>query len=356
MNFFSGISLIVVKIFCPTNMAHPSHEIGQHIVTTGCVDPINPNKRTPTNGEYITDNSKGGCGVLGLGYFEGYRRTSYKAPARDCCLLGHTNGMRGNLTCNPSVRDYRSSGCTPHFQEGCFNGWEWLAGETDCSLASDQAACMRRVESKKRCYDWAMEFPEAAWTPLYNRCSMKPNDPICKVWLTTGERAQEAYREILKQSITPLTLRNRVHRERALMLRASVDYDIIREYCKQDHADKEFCGCVNSKYPDAIAECVDRDCTPNSYKPIKNLPDCKTTICNTEFLLNNIGGGVHMSDIQIINNCGEDYKEKYGIPDNKDLPDKDLPDKDLPDIKAIIAIGLLVVLGVLMAKMIFSRK
>jgi len=84
----------------------------------------------------------------------------------------------------------------------------------------------------------------------------------------------------------------------------------VKDYCKDINPDDPFCDCINSEFEpikvSANPKCLDKKCVANGYQPLGmkegTCPDMVT--CTVQAVIENVGGIMLDTDLNIEQNCG----------------------------------------------------
>lgn len=143
-----------------------------------------------------------GCGILGE--IPRYKRKSYNAPVKDCCLTGQS--VINGKTCDPKFRGdnrFNEAECIPHFLDHCANGN--IFNDATCKTWDAKANVKAPVHKSKgdfckggttqgnaNCYNWCDAIKtDGSASAFYNQCNLdKWQQGFCALNARTISTAQ----------------------------------------------------------------------------------------------------------------------------------------------------------------------
>ncbi len=285
-----------------------------------------------------------------------YKRTSYKADPKDCCMgKADEDGTIGNLTCSPASLDIMSETCAPHVQKWCSVGTRIVESDrctTYCmSLEKGpkgycnktrKAACNDpdKLVDGTECREWCRGNMEKCDEAIKTYCAGDKiyDDDICQEYCAEGNDTWCADRktEVLKNKCTGsalwtdelctdacdnekyewcLTNRSNYCNDTADDGDNSIekrDYcgkwcmhnpgqcdEYMNRYCQKYPGDDK-CACINSLVSKYNVLCVDSACISKGYET-KTMVDTKGPGCNivdcTQYF--DVGKAIARGDISI---------------------------------------------------------
>ncbi len=231
----------------------------------------------PDNGEYSWAGTTGSCAVCSIcpprkmersdgscdgsghcgweGTIPQYKRTSYTAPAEECCI--RQEKVIGGKTCDPKYRDgYLSNNCNEIFASYCSKkglnaltddkckSWLNRVGSSGDHVLNN--ICVGNNLTNSACQNWCSRNPDKCATNFYLYCSspdMFNEGSFCRVKsLESGFEVDEA----------------------------------VRSFCV-NHPDDEYCACYNTLNTSG-STAVKKDPT---LQAILARPECYMTKCSS---------------------------------------------------------------------------
>jgi hypothetical protein len=263
-------------------ISNPEDAIGTVLTVPGGCAPLGTgvsylSEYIPDNGEYSwagegsacyfcsfdKPNSIGcsvGCDGISccaiVGHTGTYKRTSYKADPKQCCL--QSASTIGNLTCDPKYRNPTSSNCYEYVKDYCLTGDNIFTADVCASWCANNVQECNQAKSK-----------------ICNDPSQFTNG-YCKDWCLQNPGLCD----------TSATM-----------------------YCSKDKTKDTFCSCLNSdlmkyKYNPL---CEDKNCISHGYATQSMITSrgqgCQIVDCNTYFNVS-AGGKTEFQDLNIQQRCG----------------------------------------------------
>jgi len=228
-----------------------------------------------------------------------------------------------------------------------------------------------RVVTDGRCRAWADTNPDVAKEAMKEYCARHPLDVNCFIWAAEAPENLAFHQEAVRMYCTPYRLRTVGPDDDAIVVdgkkitstlsakEACIRYrgrcnDAAISYCTSSpgtiDTHDSFCSCINSPTSNiANPECVDRDCFMGGYKTDTSPATCQVVDCSTSLALQDIGGGVSLTDMAINQSCGNISLPDDGPVDTiSDREEEVIPSTTPMDwLLVLIVIMFLVVIGML---------